>query len=151
MKKLLLSFFLSFCVITSVFAQDKPISGKVTSGTGEPLPGVSVYVKGTPANGTQTNASGEYRLTVPQNANTLTFTFVGYKSKDVAIRGNTVNANLEVDNTTLSDVVVVGYGTQSKRDLLGSQARVTAAEMKDRPLATVESALQGKAPGVFIN
>ncbi|WP_316734758.1 TonB-dependent receptor [Pedobacter aquatilis] len=151
MKKLLLSFFLSFCVIVSVLAQDRSISGKVTSSTGDPLPGVSVYVKGTPSNGTQTNATGEYRLTVAQGASTLTFTFVGYKSKDVAIRGTAVNASLEEDNTTLTDVVVVGYGTQSKRDLLGSQARVTAAEMKDRPLATVESALQGKAPGVFIN
>ncbi|MDN3587134.1 TonB-dependent receptor [Pedobacter aquatilis] len=151
MKKLLLSFFLSFCVIFSVFAQDRTISGKVTSGTGEPLPGVSVYVKGTPSNGTQTNASGDYKLTVAQNATTLVFTFVGYKTKELAIRGASVNASLDEDNTTLTDVVVVGYGTQIKKDLTGSVASVKAKDLENLPVTTFEQALQGKASGVLIS
>jgi len=151
MKKLLLSFFLSFCVIASVFAQDRIISGKVTSGAGEPLPGVSVYVKGSPSTGTQTNATGDYKLSVSQDAKVLVFTFLGFKTKEMPITGSSLNANLVEENTTLSDVVVVGYGTQNRRDVTGSIAKVTAADLKDRPLTTIESALQGKAPGVFIN
>lgn len=151
MKKLLLSLFLSFCVISFVFAQDKVIIGKVTTQNAEPIPGASISVKGSPATGTQTDASGAYKLSVPTNTKTLVISFIGYKSKEVALTGSTLNVSLEEENTTLTDVVVVGYGTQSKRDLTGSQARVTSADMKDRPLATVESALQGKAPGVFIN
>lgn len=141
----------SFGLINLALAQNKVITGKVTGGTLGPIPGVSVFVKGAPSNGTQTNASGNYQLTVPENAKTLVFSYIGFKAKEVAITGSSINANLEEESTTLSDVVVVGYGTQNKRDLLGSQARVTSTEMKDRPIATVESALQGKAPGVFIN
>jgi TonB-linked SusC/RagA family outer membrane protein len=141
----------SFGLINLATSQTKVISGKVTGGASGPIPGVSVYVKGSPSNGTQTNATGNYQLTVNEKAKTLVFTYVGFKVQEVAINGNTINVNLEEESTTLSDVVVVGYGTQSKKDLLGSQARVTAAEMRDRPIATVESALQGKAPGVFIN
>ncbi|RZL40167.1 MAG: hypothetical protein EOP00_26990 [Pedobacter sp.] len=142
MKKLLLSFFLSFCVIASVFAQDRIISGKVTSGAGEPLPGVSVYVKGSPSTGTQTNATGDYTLSVSQDAKVLVFTFLGFKTKEMPITGSSLNANLVEENTTLSDVVVVGYGTQNRRDVTGSIAKVTAADLKDRPLTTIESALQ---------
>ena len=142
---------LSFGLISLAFAQDRVITGKVTSSSAGPLPGVSVYVKGSASNGTQTDATGVYKLNVSGNAKTLVFTFIGFKTKEIGITGNTLNASLEEENTTLSDVVVVGYGTQSKRDVTGSFARVTAADLKDKPLTTVESALQGKAPGVFIN
>ena len=141
---------LSFGLISFAFAQGKVISGKVTSGSG-PIPGVSVYVKGSPANGTQSDATGAYKLMVNDDAKTLAFSFIGYKPKEVPITGQTINVSLDEENTTLSDVIVVGYGTQIKRDVTGSIARVTAADLKDKPLATVESALQGKAPGVFIN
>lgn len=151
MKKLLLSMVLSFGLISLVLAQDKVITGKITSKTSGPIPGVSIYVKGAPTNGTQSDASGAYKLSVPANSKTLVFRFIGYKTKEVAITGSTINANLEEENTLLSDVVVVGYGTQNKQDVTGSIARVTAADFKDRPLPTIESALQGKAPGVFIN
>lgn len=81
MKKLLLSFFLSFCVMSFVFAQDKVISGKITTQNAEPIPGASVSVKGSPATGTQTDASGTYKLSVPANAKTLIISFIGYKSQ----------------------------------------------------------------------
>jgi len=151
MKKLLLSFFLSFCVIASVFAQDRIISGKVTSGAGEPLPGVSVYVKGSPSTGTQTNATGDYKLSVSQDAKVLVFTFLGFKTKEMPITGSSLNANLVEENTTLSDVVVVGFGTQSKRDLKGSQSSVSAKDLENLPVTSFEQALQGKAAGVSIS
>ena len=136
--------------ISFAFAQGKVITGKVTSASG-PIPGVSVFVKGSPANGTQSDASGAFKLTVSDDAKTLVFSFIGYKTKEVPITGQTINVNLDEENNTLSDVVVVGYGTQNRRDVTGSIAKVTAADLKDKPLTTVESALQGKAPGVFIN
>jgi TonB-linked SusC/RagA family outer membrane protein len=150
MKKLLLSMILSLGAISFAFAQGKVITGKVTSASG-PIPGVSVFVKGSPANGTQSDATGAFKLTVSDDAKTLVFSFIGYKTKEVPITGQTINANLDEENNTLSDVIVVGYGTQNKRDVTGSIARVTAADLKDKPLTTIESALQGKAPGVFIN
>ncbi|MBT2563620.1 TonB-dependent receptor [Pedobacter sp. ISL-68] len=136
--------------ISFAFAQGKVITGKVTSTSG-PIPGVSVFVKGSPANGTQSDASGAFKLTVSDDAKTLVFSFIGYKTKEVPITGQTINVNLDEENNTLSDVIVVGYGTQNRRDVTGSIAKVTAADLKDKPLTTVESALQGKAPGVFIN
>ncbi|MCZ4245499.1 SusC/RagA family TonB-linked outer membrane protein [Pedobacter punctiformis] len=151
MKKLLLCFILYCFAISQAFSQDKVISGKVTSGDALPLPGVSVFVKDAPGNGTQTNAAGTFTLSVPNNAKILVFSFIGYKSKEVAINGTTFNITLEDNAATLNDIVVVGYGTQNRKDLTGSIAKVTSADLKDRPLPTVESALQGKAPGVFIN
>ncbi|WP_293307232.1 SusC/RagA family TonB-linked outer membrane protein [Pedobacter sp. UBA5917] len=150
MKKLLLSMILSFCLISFAFAQGKVITGKVTSASG-PIPGVSVFVKGSPSTGTQSDATGAFKLTVADDAKIIVFSFIGYKSKELPITGQTINVSLEEENTTLTDVIVVGYGTQNKRDVTGSIARVTADDFKDRPVPTVEGALQGKAPGVFIN
>ncbi|WP_426325892.1 SusC/RagA family TonB-linked outer membrane protein [Pedobacter sp. R-06] len=150
MKKLLSSMILSLGLISFAFAQGKVITGKVTSASG-PIPGVSVFVKGSPSTGTQSDASGTFKLTVSDDAKILVFSFIGYKTKEVPITGQTVNVNLDEENNTLSDVIVVGYGTQNRRDVTGSIAKVTAADLKDKPLTTIESALQGKAPGVFIN
>ncbi|MCX2474722.1 TonB-dependent receptor [Pedobacter sp. MC2016-05] len=151
MKKLLLSMILSFGLISLAFAQDKVITGKVTSNSSGPLPGVSVYVKGAASNGTQTDATGSYKLSVPANAKTLVFTFIGFKTKEIAITGSTVNASLDEENTTLSDVVVVGYGTQNKRDVTGSVASVKSKDLENLPVTSFEQALQGKAAGVQIS
>ena len=142
---------LTFGLISFAFAQSKVISGKVTSGTSGPIPGVSVFVKGLPGTITQSDAVGNYKLNVPNDAKTLVFSFIGYTTLEIPITGTSINADLKEENTTLSDVVVVGYGTQSRRDVLGSQTGITAADIKDRPVTTIESALQGKATGVFIN
>ncbi|WP_131535409.1 SusC/RagA family TonB-linked outer membrane protein [Pedobacter nototheniae] len=152
MKKLLLWFLLYCFAMAQASSQERVITGKVTSGDTLPLPGVSIYVKGSSGNGTQTDASGTFKLSVPTSAKVLVFSFIGYKSKEIAITGNnSYNVVLEDNAATLNDIVVVGYGTQNKRDVTGSIARVSAADLKDRPIPTVESALQGKAPGVFIN
>src|SRR5580692_4054446 len=108
MKKKLLSFFLLFSCFSSVFAQNKVITGKVTDQKdGSPLPGVSVIVKGSTA-GTQTNLDGVYSLTVPDGAKALVFRYIGYKEADLPINGNIINAQLEYDPKQLSEVVVVG-------------------------------------------
>ncbi|TDG35275.1 TonB-dependent receptor [Pedobacter changchengzhani] len=150
MKKLLLSMVLSFGLISLVFAQDKVITGKVTSTTSGPIPGVSIYVKGTPTNGTQSDAAGRFKLSVPVNSKILVFRFIGYKTKEVAITGATVNASLEEENTVLTDVVVVGYGTQNKQDVTGSVASVKSKDLENLPVTSFEQALQGKAAGVSI-
>ncbi|MBB6236028.1 TonB-linked SusC/RagA family outer membrane protein [Pedobacter sp. AK013] len=149
MKKLLLSMILSLSVITFAFAQGKVITGKVTSTSG-PIPGVSVFVKGSPANGTQSDASGAFKLTVSDDAKTLIFSFIGYKTKEVPITGQTINVSLDEENNTLSDVVVVGYGTQNKRDVTGSVASVKSKDLENLPVTSFEQALQGKAAGVQI-
>lgn len=141
---------LSFAVISFAFAQSKVISGKVTSGNAGPIPGVSVYVKGSPSNGTQSDATGNYKLNVPDDAKIIVFSFIGYTVLEKPIAGTVINATLVEENTTLSDVVVVGYGTQIKRDVTGSVASVKAKDLENIPVTSFESALQGKATGVQI-
>ncbi len=152
MKKLILSYLLvCFCMVTVSFAQDKTVSGKVTGmADGLPLPGVSVSTKGNNTTGTQTDANGNFRLAVPSSTRTLIFRYIGFKDQEVAI-SNEMNVKLEEDQKQLSEVVVVGYGTQIKQDLTGSVSRVTAADFADQPVSTFEGALQGRASGVFIN
>ncbi|MGY3054652.1 TonB-linked SusC/RagA family outer membrane protein [Pedobacter sp. UYEF25] len=151
MKKLLLILFLPFWLTSFVFAQNRVISGKVTAKNSEPVRGASVLIKGSSATGTQTDVSGNYKLSVPVSAKTLVFSSLGFESKEVLISGKTVNVVLNEDNKTLSDLVVVGYGTQSKRDLKGSQSSVGAKDLENLPVTSFEQALQGKAAGVSIS
>src|SRR5882762_7408119 len=113
MKKNLLTILLLFSCISFVLAQNRVITGKVTDQKdGSPLPGVSVTVKGVTGTGTQTDITGSYKLSVPKTAKTLVFRFVSYKPSEVVIKGDIVNAQIEADTKQLSEVVVVGYGTQ---------------------------------------
>ena len=153
MKKVLLLLILISTISFSVsFAQNKTASGKVTSiSDGLPLPGVSVFVKGSPAIGTQTDAQGLFRLDVPAGATTLVIRYIGFKQKDVAITAGTINIQLEDDQTQLSEVVVVGYGEQKKASLTGSTSKLTAQVIKDLPVAGIDQALAGRLAGVQIN
>ena len=150
MKKLLICFLSSFCMITFAYAQNKVISGKVTSANAGPLPGVSIRLKGSINTGTQTDASGAYQITVPANAKALVFSFISYNTKEVPITGTTLNVTLEEDSRNLNEVVVVGYGTQTKKDVTGSISQVKAKDLENLPVTSFESALQGKAAGVMI-
>ena len=151
MKKKLLLFFLLLTSISIVFAQNKTITGKVTDQKdGSPLPGVSVVVKGMPASGTQTNATGNYTISVPAGAKTLVFKYVGYKEADLPITGNTIDAQLEFDPKQLTEVVVVGYGTQKRANITGSIVTVSGKETENTPVTTFEQALQGRTAGVNI-
>lgn len=146
----LMGILLLFCTFS--FAQSKQITGKVTDQKdGSALPGVTVKIKDGIA-GTVTTSDGTYKLSVPEKGATLIFSFVGYDDKEVVVGDQQViNAALGTGNKELSEVVVVGYGTQTRRNLTGSISKVTAKEIADLPLPTFETALQGRAPGVFIN
>lgn len=151
MKNLLIFLIISLGIMTSAYGQTKVISGKVTSSDGQPLTGVSVMVRGVGSAGTQTNASGNYRLTVPNDAQVLVFSYISFKVKEVAIaQSTTINVVMEEDNQNLSEVVVVGYGTQVRRNVTGAVAQVKSRDLENLPVTSFESALQGKAAGVQI-
>ncbi|RYY18187.1 MAG: TonB-dependent receptor, partial [Cytophagaceae bacterium] len=127
-----------------------PITGRITDEKGEPLPGANVIVKGT-AIGTATNADGNYSLNAPAGA-TLVFSFVGYPAQEIPLNGRT---SLDVkfaapQSQSLNDVVVVGYGTQSKREVTGAIASVKGAELVNQASQNPVSSLQGKVSGVQV-
>lgn len=135
----------------SLFAQNKVVSGRVTdSKDGSPIPGVSVTVKGG-TTGVQTSSDGGFRLSVPESANTLVVSSVGFKSQEVSIDGKTaVEVSLVSTNTSLGEVVVVGYGTARKRDLSTAVVQVTPKEFNKGVNQTADQLLQGKVPGLLI-
>ncbi|MFD1818059.1 SusC/RagA family TonB-linked outer membrane protein [Pseudarcicella hirudinis] len=144
----LLLFFLFFSTVT--LAQNTRISGKVTDKKGVPIPGVNVKIKGSSA-GSATDADGIYSLNASRGGSSLVFSFVGYTSKEVPINGRTtIDVQLDEETTSLNEVVVVGYGTQQKKDLTGAVSVVKAADIQKRQATTVAEAMQGLATGVNI-
>jgi TonB-linked SusC/RagA family outer membrane protein len=151
MKKVLLGFALSFLTIVSVLAQSKTITGRVTS-TEEPegIPGASVVVKGT-TQGTITDLNGSYSITVPDNATTLVFSFVGYLTKEMPIGSNSViNVSMTTDIKVLNEVVVTGYGTQERRDITGSVASINNESIENLVGPSFDTQLAGRAAGVSV-
>ncbi|HEY0897994.1 MAG TPA: TonB-dependent receptor plug domain-containing protein, partial [Sphingobacteriaceae bacterium] len=152
MKQRLLAFLvMSVLAVSSVFAQNRTIKGKVTGADdGLGLPGVSVRVKGTSI-GASTGIDGDYSISVPADAKTLTFTYVGYLTQEIAIGANgTVNVTLATDAKQLSEVVVTGYGTQIKKEFTGATAKVDDSQLKDRPMPSVDALLQGQVAGLQV-
>ena len=126
------------------------IKGVVTDETGEPLIGAGVVVEGTTI-GTITGIDGDYELTVPADAVNLVFSFIGLSEQTVPIAGQTViNVVLKVDSTFLDEVVVVGYQTVKRRDLLGAVASVGSDKLTEQPVTSVSQALSGKMAGVSV-
>ena len=126
------------------------ITGVVTDESGEPLIGAGVVVEGTTI-GTITGIDGDYELTVPADAVNLVFSFIGLSEQTVPIAGQTViNVVLKVDSTFLDEVVVVGYQTVKRRDLLGAVASVGSDKLTEQPVTTVSQALSGKMAGVSV-
>ncbi|MGI4822780.1 MAG: SusC/RagA family TonB-linked outer membrane protein [Janthinobacterium lividum] len=129
--------------------QNVPVTGHVTGTNGEGLPGVTVLVKGT-TNGTATDANGNFSLSVPENS-TLVFSSVGFLRQEVPVGSTTTfNISLKDDTQSLKEVVVVGYGTQSRQELTTSVTSVGAAAIERQPVAGFDQALQGQAPGVQV-
>ncbi|SEI94518.1 TonB-linked outer membrane protein, SusC/RagA family [Dyadobacter koreensis] len=130
---------------------DRDIKGKVTDDGGQPLPGVSVVVKGS-STGTVSNSDGAFSLSVPEGGNpVLVFSFVGYISKEVAVGNQTsYDVQLIVDSKALEEVVVVGYGTQRKRDITSAVSVISMEDIGEVPKSNVTKMLQGQAPGVII-
>ena len=131
-------------------AIQKTISGKVTDEKGESVVGANVTVKGT-AIGTITDVEGMYKLTVPDEAKTLTISFIGYLAQDVAIgKESVINIVLVSEIQALSEIVVVGYGTQRRSDLTGSISSVKGDDLTQLPVIRADQALQGRAAGVVV-
>ena len=136
-------------VATSSFAQNA-IKGKVSAKDGESLVGVNVAIKGT-TRGTNTDADGNYKLDVP-NGSTLVFSYIGYLTKEVAVGSQTtINVTLETNDKILSEVVVVGYGSQTKKEVTGAVQTISSKEIKDLPVSQIGQKLQGQVAGVQIN
>jgi TonB-dependent starch-binding outer membrane protein SusC len=136
---------------TYAHAQERTITGKITSqDDGSPLPGVSVVVKGT-TTGTVTDADGNYSISVPASAGSLIFSFIGLKTLEVSIDGrNAISIGMETDVTQLSEVVVTGYGVETKRDLTGSVASVKGEKIENLPVQSFDRAIQGRLAGVQV-
>lgn len=139
------------CLYSVVQAQERTITGKITSSDdGSSLPGVSVVVKGTTI-GTVTDAEGNYSISVPASAQTLLFTFIGLKTQEVEIAGRSaISLAMEADITELSEVVVTGYGVEPKRDLTGSVSSVKGEKIQNLPVQSFDRAIQGRLAGVQV-
>ena len=148
-RKMFLFFFVMLGLSSMLLAQTKAISGVVKDASGETIIGASVIVKGSNI-GTVTNIDGEFNLNVPANAKTLLVSYVGMQTKEITISGTNLKISLVEDTKVLDDVVVIGYGTQRKRDLTGSVSSVSEKVLRDIPVATVAEALTGKLTGVQV-
>lgn len=127
------------------------ITGTVKDSKGEPLPGVSVKVKGTNT-GTSTNADGIFRMNLPTGNETLIFSFVGFQTREIAVNGRTtIQVVLQESNKTLDEVVVVGYGVQKKTHLTGAVASVDVRSLEDIPVSSLGASLQGRLPAVSVS
>jgi len=141
-------------VIKSKIIQVAPvttITGTVTDESGSTLPGATVNVKGTQIS-VITDVNGKYAINVPETAKALTFSYIGMATQDIEISNKTmINVVLTLKKNTLSDVVVIGYGSQKKSDINGSIASVTAKDIENIPQVSIDQLLQGKASGLTIS
>jgi TonB-linked SusC/RagA family outer membrane protein len=148
-KRYLLLLLCFFFIGVGAFAQTS-VSGKVFDTSGSPMPGVSVAVKGT-ANGTITGGDGAFTLSKISSKSVLSFSFIGYQTQEVVV-GNrrSINITLSEDAKTLSEVVVVGYGTQKRKDLTGSITQIDSKIVGVQNMSSVSKVLEGSVPGVNI-
>ncbi|WP_430812781.1 MULTISPECIES: SusC/RagA family TonB-linked outer membrane protein [unclassified Carboxylicivirga] len=134
----------------SSYAQGLSISGNVKDKAGEPVPGVTVLEKGT-TNGTITDFDGNYAFTLQGDDAVLVFSFIGMKTTEAAVAGQSrLNVVLEAENIGMDEVVVVGYGSQKKVNLTGSVAAVKFDDVVNTPVANTANMLQGRLPGVVL-
>lgn len=131
--------------------QKKTITGKVTDSKGEPLPGVSIVVKGTTI-GITSDIDGNYTLEIPDEAKTLVFSFVGMKSQEVTIGEQTqINVSLEEETVGLEEVVAIGYGQQTRTKVAGAVGEMKSKELENVTAVSVEQQMAGKMAGVVVN
>ena len=150
MKTVVSIFLFCLCLCQgTAYAQGSKVSGKVTDENNAVLPGVNVLISGTSQGGV-TDSEGNYSLNAPSNAS-LVFSFIGYISQTVQV-GNrsTIDIQLVPESKTLSEVVVVGYGTQKKTDVTGALSVVSTKEFANQPVTRLDQVLQGRAAGVQV-
>jgi len=150
MKHLIL-FLIGLLYWQGVQAQNETVRGTVYGeADGTPLPGVSIAVKGT-TYGTTTNAQGQFTLSAPAKA-VLVFSYIGYESKEITVgRQTNLDVRLAADTRQLSEVVVVGYGTQNRRDFTGAAATIKGSNIAQVPVPSFDAALQGRATGLQVS
>lgn len=139
-------------LLLSLFAlaqNDVTVTGTVKDEKGQPLPGVTVQVKGTVASST-TNDEGRFILKAPTQNSMLVFTYVGYEQQELRASKNSMNITLTLSDNRLNDVVVVGYGTQRKVSMTSAVTAISGKELVRRPVSSIEQALQGKMPGLTV-
>lgn len=126
------------------------IKGLVKDELGDALPGASVLEKGT-SNGTQTDANGVFTISVASDQVILIISYIGYETKEInATSISEVTVHMKKSSTTLGDVVVIGYGSASKKNLVSSVTAISSDQLKNQPVARLDQALQGRAPGVQV-
>ncbi len=131
-------------------AQNREVTGKVIDKDGKPASGISVTAKGT-RTGTQTGADGSFRLSIPASVSTLVFSGVGFEKEEVSVAGkDAVEVTLQNNNTSIGEVVVIGYGTARKKDLTGSVASVKAKDFNKGVQTAADQLIQGKLAGVQV-
>ena len=153
-KKLYFNRFLSVVVLAvlaigALSAQLKTITGVIKDASGETIIGASVVLKGSKV-ATITDVDGKYKLNIPGDGKTLIASYIGMETQEVAIKSNVINITLQAVDKSLDEVVVIGYGTQRKKDLTGSISSVSEKDLKDIPVSTIAEALTGKMPGVQV-
>src|SRR5690554_3854358 len=143
----------AFMLISGIsFAQDSAVSGVVRSeGDMESIPGASILVKGT-TRGTTTNLDGEFTIQASPG-DVLTISFIGYTSQEITVttQASDIEVVLQSSTSDLEEVVVVGYGSQLRKEITGSVQTVSSDELKDLPVSQVTQKLQGRLAGVQIN
>ncbi|OKL39305.1 SusC/RagA family protein [Pontibacter flavimaris] len=146
-----MSFVMVLALLQQAYAQSRTVTGTVIDqSTSQALPGVAVIVKGTTV-GTTTGADGTYSIAVPAEGNTLVFRFIGYQTLEKAIgNASVINAGLATDQKLLDEVVVVGYGTQLKKDVTSSIAQVKGEEIANLATPSFDQQLAGRASGVVV-
>ena len=126
------------------------IMGRVTDEKGSGMPGVNVLIKGT-SNGAATDNNGDYRLNDVDENGTLLFSFIGFVTQEIPVNNRTnINVVLAQDLNALQEVVIVGYGTQEKKDVTGSVGTILGKDIVSAPVSSVDQALQGKLAGVYV-
>ena len=136
--------------VDQVVQQQKTISGKVTGISGDPIPGVTVVVKGT-SNGTITDSNGSYLIRNISEGTTLIFSFVGMKSQEIVVSNQTtINVSMIEETIGVDEVVVVGYGIQKKSNLTGSVGSITGDKLLDRPATNAANLIQGRISGLQV-
>ncbi|HQE33659.1 MAG TPA: von Willebrand factor type A domain-containing protein [Flavobacterium alvei] len=147
-KRISLALLMLFSVLS--FGQKTTITGIVTEDTGAPLPGVSIYIKGT-KNATSTNIDGKYSI-LAEKGDKLVFSYIGFETKYATVGKSTIiNITLKSSSNQLNEVVVVGYGTSENADYSGSVAMISANKLNKQKSANVNDALQGRVAGVQIS
>ncbi|MBP9926013.1 MAG: SusC/RagA family TonB-linked outer membrane protein, partial [Cyclobacteriaceae bacterium] len=148
-KQLLFSLLLLF-VFFSGFSQERKLTGRVTDESNTGMPGVNILVKGT-ATGTVSDVQGNFSINIPASNAILVFSFVGYLTKEVPVgEQSNITVGLEPDVVSLSEVVVTGYSSQSKRDITGAIASIDSKQLLTTPSTNLGQALQGKVAGVTV-